>query len=413
VLDEHGKPIEDANVYLCTEGERKGVVFGGVGRCIAEIASTSAGRSGGFRLRLSHDVVSLPTRLLVGRSGYLMQTIPVAAMPVGTSPRPFEITLRRSPSVHGIVVDAEGKLVSEPFLGWLVEEAETITTYHTSSHSPPAYDDLSLLGNVPEGKFMLFATAGGPHPQFATQVVETHSGSRSSLTLKADHPLQRLRGKVVDAGGLPIAARVSVEPTEQGGFTALDRVLLQARGNDTDPAGNFEFLITSPTKVVLRLSTWFGMGPSQTDHVREISLATVPAQFGLDGAPIVVKAPKAPVVRCTITGPPDARPEIDELGISFVPHDAPTGRKGQYFGHSGSCAMVGGHSGDPSRATPREVAFIWPGGSEALCIKARPVEGAALPGSKTRPRLFQGIIIVEHDATEPCQIPVVPVEFLR
>jgi len=82
VLDEHGKPIEDANVYLCTEGERKGVVFGGVGRCIAEIASTSAGRSGGFRLRLSHDVVSLPTRLLVGRSGYLMQTIPVAAMPV-------------------------------------------------------------------------------------------------------------------------------------------------------------------------------------------------------------------------------------------------------------------------------------------------------------------------------------------
>ena len=76
--------------------------------------------------------------------------------------------------------------------------------------------------------------------------------------------------------------------------------------------------------------------------------------------------------------------------------------------------MVGGHSGDPSRATPREVAFIWPGGcTEALWIKAKPVEGTALPGSKTRPRLFQGGIIMEHDATEPCQIPVVPVEFLR
>jgi hypothetical protein len=408
VLDEHGKPIEDANVYLCTEGERKGVVFGGVGRCIAEIASTSAGRSGGFRLRLSHDVVSLPTRLLVDRSGYLMQTIPVAAIPVGTSPRPFEIALRPAPSVHGIVVDAEGKPVSQPFLGYLVEEAEIITTDYTSSPSPPAHDDLSLLGDVPEGKVMLFATTSGVNPQFATQVVETHSGSRSSLTLKADHPLQRLRGKVVDAGGLPIAARVSVEPTEPGGFTALDRVLLQARGNDTDPAGNFEFLITSPAKVVLRLSTWFGMGPSQTDHVREISLATVPAQFGLGGEPIVVKAPKSPVVRCTITGPPDARPEIDELGISFVPHDAPTGRKGQYFGHSGSCAMVGGHSGDPSRATPREVAFLWPGGTEALCIEARPAPGTLPPWSNGQPRSLLGIIMTR--ATDPCQIPVKPLE---
>lgn len=208
--------------------------------------------------------------------------------------------------------------------------------------------------------------------------------------------------------GLPIAARVSVEPTEPGGFTALDRVLLQARGNDTDPAGNFEFLITSPTKVVLRLSTWFGMGPSQTDHVREISLATVPAQFGLDGEPIVVKSPKAPVVRCTITGPPDARPEIDELGISFAPHDAPTGRKGQYFGHSGSCAMVGGHSGDPSRATPREVAFIWPGGTEALCIEARPVPGTLPPGNDGQPRSLLGIIMTR--ATDPCQIPVKPLE---
>ena len=75
--------------------------------------------------------------------------------------------------------------------------------------------------------------------------------------------------------------------------------------------------------------------------------------------------------------------------------------------------MVGGHSGDPSRATPREVAFIWPGGTEALSIMAKPVEGTALPGSKTRPRLFQGIITMEHGATEPCRIRVAPVEFLR
>jgi hypothetical protein len=216
---------------------------------------------------------------------------------------------------------------------------------------------------------------------------------------------------VVDAGGLPIAARVSVEPTEPGGFTALDRVLLQARGNDTDPAGNFEFLITSPAKVVLRLSTWFGMGPSETDHVREVSLATVPAQFGLGGEPIVVKAPKAPVVRCTITGPPDARPEIDELGFYFVPHDAPTGRKGQYFGHSGSCAMVGGHRGGPSRATPREVAFLWPGGVKALEIAARPVYGV-VHGSNTQPRSYLGYALL-RSPTDPCQIRLKPLEYWR
>lgn len=126
VLDQYRRPVEGAEVSLCIEGKPAGVVFeNGLTRCKDEIASTRAGRSGGFRLRLPHDVASLPTILIVGNSEYLTQTIPVATVGMGTPAKPFEIILRPCPSVHGTVVDAEGQPVSKPGLGWFVEDFRT------------------------------------------------------------------------------------------------------------------------------------------------------------------------------------------------------------------------------------------------------------------------------------------------
>jgi hypothetical protein len=73
--------------------------------------------------------------------------------------------------------------------------------------------------------------------------------------------------------------------------------------------------------------------------------------------------------------------------------------------------MVGGHRGGPSRATPREVAFLWPGGVKALEIAARPVYGV-VHGSNTQPRSYLGYALL-RSPTDPCQIRLKPLEYWR
>jgi len=401
VIDKAGTPLEWVNVHLCTEGERRrGVVESPFTVCEVDLAEAITNKWGRFRIRSPAYRPESPARLIVDHAGYLEQIVPLPKPGSGSSMRPFRITLRAVAEVGVQVVDAQDRPVAHASVGWFYEQEGTIKTKYHEGCTP---DDVSRSG-VAEGPVTFFATTGGATPHFAIQEVETHSGSRSTITLRAVNPLQRLRGRVVDADGSPLPARVSVEPIEPNGFSAVDRVLLKARGKNTDRAGNFEFLITSPARVLVRLSTWFAWDPTTTDDVRDISLATVPAQFGLDSQPVVLRAPKAPLVRCTIIGTADERPAIAELGISFVPHGSP--------GHSGPCTWVGGPSSDNENLPPetlREATFIWPGGAETLFVWARPVWGTMLAGSRGQPQDLLGIVTMKS-ATDPCQITVTPSE---
>jgi hypothetical protein len=232
------------------------------------------------------------------------------------------------------VIDRDGKPINHGAVGWLVEEAGSIRAYYyphfSGADGKPWFDS----EGVPEGQVTLFATTDGQTSSFATSTIRTKAGGRYAVTLKTDKPLLKTRGKVVAADDSPLAAVVSIEPIPPNAFTAVDRVLLESRGQDTDSEGNFEFRITSPGEVMVRLSTWVGLG-TPAEHVRTARLADARVEPRPDPGLLVLKAPPEPVVRCAMIGSANHRLSMVELGLSFIPHDLG-------YGHSGSCVWAGG-----------------------------------------------------------------------
>ncbi len=337
---------------------------------------------------------SVGANVVFTSAGYLPFMVPTATLRLPGSPSNLTITLRTAPIVDVTVVDAEGKPLPNAGLGWFVEKAGTIRARYEACCSSDQGKISFGPDGVPEGEVTLFSTTRGEVPRFGTSSITAHAGKRYSVTVRVARPLLKVRGRVVDADGSPLAALVSVEPVRPSAFSALDRVLLDVRGADTDLEGRFELRITSPGDVRLRLSTWTGLGTGAT-HVQTKTLTEITAQLGLDPEPVVLKAPAVAVVRCTMLGPNNARLALSELGLFFAPH-----RQG---GHSGSCVWAGGAlraDDDAKRSFPRQVNFIWPSGAETLLVTARAAAEATTSGES---RQLIGEVALKH-ATDPCQI---------
>ena len=303
--------------------------------------------------------------------------------------------MRRAPVVEVTVSDADGKPINHGGVGWLVEDAASIQAYYSHFFGGDGKPWSDPEG-VPEGQVTLFTTTDGQTPSFATATITTKAGGHYSVTLKPDKPQFRIRGKAVAADDSPLAAVVSIEPISPKALSAVDRVLLEFRGQDTDSEGNFEFRITSPAQVVVRLSTWVGLG-APAEHVRTARLAEAKVESRSAPELLVLKAPPAAVVRCIMIGPAKDRLSMVELGLSFVPHDLG-------YGHSGSCVWAGGKASadqDPNRKYPEQINFIWPRGVETLLVTGRSTEVAL---STTKSESFAGGLVLRH-ATDSCQIP--------
>ena len=394
-----GVPIEGVTVVLCAEAAERPIAFENVlSPCATELASTFTDRSGSFRMaRDPGDQIPPGANIVFRSAGYLPLALPPATLRSGGGSS-NRVTLRSAPTVEVTVVNADGAPVRNAGLGWFVEEKAGAIRARYQACCSSAEGRISFgLDGVPEGRVTLFSTTGSQTPRFGTNTIATHSGGRYSVILRVAQPLQQLRGRVVDVDGSPLAAVVSVEPAEANALTGLDRVLLEVRGTDTDLAGNFEFRIASPARVVLHLSTWVGLATGAA-HVRLTPLAEVASQFGLDPKPVILKAAAVPVVCCTMLGPNNARLAVAELGLFFAPH--------RTYGHSGSCVWVGGPAGadeDSQRTFPQEVRFIWPSGSETLVVTARST--AVVPGAKdaSESQSFSGEVALKRPA-DACQI---------
>ena len=390
-----GSPMESVRIVLCARPRRASVsLIGMYAGCDTEVSTVTTDSSGWFHLTWESGQSPDGSRIEVIAGRYLPFIIPTAVPPSQGSAK-LAIRLRRAPLVEVTVIDADGKPITHGSVGWLVEEAGSIRSYYFPSFSGvdgrPWFDP----EGVPEGQVTLFVTADDQAPSFATSTITTKSGGHYSVTLKTDQPLFKIRGTAVAADNSPLAALVSVEPVQPKAFSALDRVLLEARGQDTDTEGNFEFRITSPAEVMVRLSTWVGRGQRE-DHVHRMPLAGTTAEFRVDPKPVVLRAPAAPLVRCTMVAPDNTPVTLAEIGLFFVPHQ--DGR-----GHSGSCVWAGGKSSpdrDPIHRQPLHVNFIWPSAVETLLVRARSTAWL-LPSGVSQSYIGE---VALGRATDPCQI---------
>jgi hypothetical protein len=194
----------------------------------------------------------------------------------------------------------------------------------------------------------------------------------------------------VEASGAPLAALVSVAPAPNAAFSAIDRVLLDVQGEETDMHGGFSRYLTTSAGAVLELRTWAGLR-NGTPHVATERLSAVETQFGEHPREVALRAMAAPIVRCTMVGPNGSSVALSALGISFAPHKS--------NGHSGSCVWAGGPlraDGDEKGRAAKEVRFIWPRAAETLLVLGRSEATANAPS-------YVGEIAIEH-GEDPCQI---------
>jgi hypothetical protein len=395
-----GAPLQGVSVVLCGENARRAVILDDSwSHCTRELTGTSTDEAGSFRLPWqAPDRIPAGVTLVLWSSGYLPRVLSPATLPSEGPSNGFVVKLRAAPTVDASVAGMDGKPIHNAGFGWFVEEAGTIRVRYRRCCSDEQGKISFVTEGVPEGEVTFFSTTGGPTPRFGTSAIATHAGTRYTVAVKVDQLLQEVHGQVVDAEGSPLAALVSVESSEPNALTTLDRLLLEVRGKDTDLEGNFEFRIASPARVVLRLSTWGGLDEAGPSHVWLAPLSAQVSTFGLDTQPVVLRAPAAKVVRCTMLGPANARLRLMELGIFFAPH--------RRSGHSGSCAWVGGRAipeGDVVRATPQEVRFIWPIGSETLVVTAHSTSGAPSSGPSSESPSFARDAVLDR-ATDTCEI---------
>ena len=388
-------PMEGVRIALCTQQRKEPVALIGMSTgCKTEASTAYTDSSGSFRLPWKPGQTPVGSRIEVVEGRYLPFSIPTEALSSQGNAK-LAVKLRRVPVVDVTMIDADGKTIPHGGVGWLVEEADSIRAYYYPYFSGRDGKSWFAPEGVPEGQVTLFATADGETPSFATSTITTKAGCRYSVTLKADKPLLKIRGKAVAADDSPLAAVISLEPIQPIVFSAVDRVLLEARGQDTDIEGNFEFRFTSPTKVKVRLSTWVGRGQG-TEHVHLKPLAETPAEFRVDPKPTVLRAPTAPLVRCTMVAPNNTRLSMAELGLFFVPHQDGSG-------HSGSCVWAGGkarESENASRRHAQQVNFIWPSEVQTLLIAGRSTAWL-LPSGVSQSYIGE---VMLGRATDLCQI---------
>jgi hypothetical protein len=397
VLDDRdAKPIEGAIVSVCSRNDNAPVQLIGMGsRCETEISRAVTDSNGSFRLALGSLSTDDGIRVELTAPGYLSIEKTLRAQTSQQRPEALTIRLRLAPVVDVTILGPDERPLQHGGLGWLVEEAGFIRAQHTS-HFSSQQGTLSFgPEGVPEGKITFFATTAGEDPHFGTTTVATKSAGRYAVTLRTDKPMLRVRGRVVDDGGRPLVAVVSIVPTQPDLLSPLDRVLEEARGQETDIDGDFEFRITSPAQVSLRLSTWRGRGQG-AEHVQLRPLSESPALFEVSPKPILLKAPPGPIVHCSMRGSAEQSLALMELGLSFVPH-----QEGK--GHSGSCVWAGGKAiadQDAKRTFPHEVSFFWPDGVETLLVTGYSTT-TALPTGEVRS--YVGEVALNHP-TDLCQI---------
>ncbi len=389
-----GAPIEGARVLLCAHEDSAPVALIGMGsRCDREVEIASSDHHGAFRLHASSVGAPVPTTLEITAPRYLPFRVATPVQSAAARTPALQARLQPIPDIDVTALDGEGKPLQHGGMGWLAEEPGRIRgqflAYFASQDGTLSFNP----DGVPEGIVTFFVIAGDDDPHFGTATITTSAGRHDAVRIKADQRFLKVRGQAVDAEGSPLAAVVSVEPTSR--MSPLDRVLVEIGGQDTDLEGNFEFRVTSPSSVSVRLSTWIGRG-QRGEHVLLKTLTEAPCTFASNPKPIVLKAPPAPVVRCGMVGP-DARPlALAELGLSFVPHQE--GR-----GHSGSCVWPGGRSSGTEaskRSQPREVRFIWPDGVETLLVTGYSLSKALPSGEQNS---YSGEVALSHP-TDPCRI---------
>jgi len=397
VLDgRDAQPIEGARVSVCAHKNNDPVELIGMGsRCETEIASTVTDSAGSFRLALGALSGENSAKVEFIAPGYLPIEKTARSQASQEDPDGLTINLRPAPVVDVTLLSASGMPLQQGGLGWFVEDAGFVRAQY-SSHFSSQQGTLSFAPEgVPEGRVTFFSISAGEDPHFGANTVTTKAAGRYAVTLRTDKSMLKVRGRVVGDGGQSLAAVVSVVPTQPKSFSALDRVLEEIRGHETNIDGSFEFRITSPAQVLLRLSTWRGRGQG-SEHVQLRLLAESPATFDVNPKPILLKAPSAPTVHCTMRGPADEPLALKELGLSFVPHQAGKG-------HSGSCVWAGGKSSadeDATRSYPHRVSFIWPDGVEALLVTGRSTTSESPTGKKQE---YRGEVALSHP-TDPCQI---------
>jgi hypothetical protein len=382
------KPIAGARVLLCrVETREQTAIENPFSACQDEIASTSTDELGRFRLTWQPSLGRVGARVLITSTGWLPWTGEPSALRSG---RELAVALRRAPTVEITVVGRDAKPIERAGGGWVVEAKNGIQArYEVCCTNEDGILSFTLDG-VPEGPVLVFAVAGEPPARFGSKALSTVAGEHYTSVVTVDRPLQRVMGRVVDAPGAPLAALVSVTPAPNTTFSALDRVLLAAQDEGTDMHGGFARYLTRPTRAVLELRAWTGLRKG-TPHVATERVSAIETQFEKHPHEVVLHAPTAPVVRCTVVGPDGDALALSALGILFVPHRSD--------GHSGRCFWAGGPpraDADEQRRAAREVRFIWPRSAESLLVMGQGKAATDAPA-------YVGEVKLEH-AADRCQI---------
>jgi hypothetical protein len=386
-----GEPIAGARVVLCgDQRQERAAIENPFQPCDNELAITTTDEVGRFRLAWQPVPGRIESSMMVTSTGYLPWIGLTSTIGSTRGTAKASITLRRAPTVEVTVVDTDGKPISHAGAGWLLETKGSIQAhYETCCTSEEGKMSFGLDG-VPEGSVMFFASAGAPPARFGTTTIRTKIGEHYVSVVRMDRALQKVIGRVVDASGAPLAALVSVAAASKATFSALDRVLLGAQREETDMDGSFERYLATPERAFLQLRTWSGL-TSGAPHVGTELLSTTEVRFDEHPQAVVVRAPTMPIVRCSMVGPDRAPVALAALGIFFTPHGG--------YGHSGSCAWVGGalRADLDQRGRPlNEVSFIWPGAATSLRIAGHGRATANVPS-------MVGEIMLEH-ADDTCHI---------